>query len=95
MILRLQTWNDLIDKYIAKGTDPRSTFEIELVAKIGPNFGPLYRTCEFPGCGKIEGRDIQRLQICSRCKMVGVEICLLASADCTLCLRVVGVLLLK
>ncbi|KAJ7442658.1 hypothetical protein FB451DRAFT_1105628 [Mycena latifolia] len=63
------TWNAAVDKYIASGEDSRPRFEIEVAAKIGTSLGPLFRACEAEGCNKLEGRDIEKVSTCARCKM--------------------------
>ncbi|KAJ6520225.1 hypothetical protein C8R45DRAFT_53599 [Mycena sanguinolenta] len=62
-------WNSAVDKYIASGADSRPRFEIESAAKIGISLGALHRVCEADGCEKVEGRDIEKVSTCSRCKM--------------------------
>ncbi|EPQ56120.1 hypothetical protein GLOTRDRAFT_128077 [Gloeophyllum trabeum ATCC 11539] len=62
-------WNSYVDHYIAQGTDPREPIEIERAAKIGVSCGALYRTCQGANCQKLEGRDVTKLLLCSKCKM--------------------------
>ncbi|KAJ7675701.1 hypothetical protein DFH06DRAFT_977096 [Mycena polygramma] len=62
-------WNAAVDKYIESGVDPRPRSEIEWAAKIGISLGAMYRGCDAAGCNKIEGRDIQKLLTCARCKV--------------------------
>ncbi|EPQ56121.1 hypothetical protein GLOTRDRAFT_137953 [Gloeophyllum trabeum ATCC 11539] len=62
-------WNGFVDEYIAKGTDPRDPLEIARVAKIGTSCGALYRTCEGSNCEKLEGKDVPKLLVCSKCKI--------------------------
>ncbi|KAF8215754.1 hypothetical protein K438DRAFT_1926263 [Mycena galopus ATCC 62051] len=62
-------WNAAVDKYIAGGTDSRPRFEIEAAAKVGISLGAMYRACEADGCDKVEGRDIEKVATCARCKM--------------------------
>ncbi|KAF7337585.1 hypothetical protein MSAN_02231800 [Mycena sanguinolenta] len=62
-------WNAAVDGYIAGGTDNRPRFAIEAAAKVGISLGALHRTCEADGCDKVEGRDIEKVATCSRCKM--------------------------
>jgi len=65
-----QRWNAAIDKYIADvGLSVQRKEEIERTAKIGHSNGALYRTCEGVGCNKLEGRDIEKLDCCSTCRM--------------------------
>ncbi|KIJ67895.1 hypothetical protein HYDPIDRAFT_25356 [Hydnomerulius pinastri MD-312] len=68
-IKKQEDWNVEVDKYIASGVDPRPREEIELAAKIGPNNGALYWHCEGVGCTKVEGRDVQKLHVCAKCKL--------------------------
>ena len=63
-------WNEAVDKYLAFGVDPRPNHIVEREAKIGTSCGALYKKCEGPGCEKIEGRDIPKLNYCARCRMV-------------------------
>lgn len=67
-----ERWNAAVDSYISQGKDMRTRVEIEQAAKIGLSGGALYRHCEGIGCNKIEGRNIEKLKPCSRCKMVSV-----------------------
>ncbi|KAJ7147094.1 hypothetical protein C8R43DRAFT_1129874 [Mycena crocata] len=62
-------WNASIDRYIASGVDSRPNSEIEEAAKIGISLGAMYRACEADGCNKVEGRGIERVTTCARCKM--------------------------
>ncbi|KAJ7178746.1 hypothetical protein C8R43DRAFT_470548 [Mycena crocata] len=63
-------WNSLVDDYIdTNAGDKRSRHIIERAAKIGTWHGALIRTCEGPGCTKTEGKDVESLKTCSRCKM--------------------------
>ncbi|KAK7063879.1 hypothetical protein R3P38DRAFT_15964 [Favolaschia claudopus] len=62
-------WNVAVDKYIASGSDPRQRFEIERAAKVGVSLGAMIRVCEAKGCDKIEGRDIEKIATCGRCKI--------------------------
>ncbi|KAF7337584.1 hypothetical protein MSAN_02231700 [Mycena sanguinolenta] len=62
-------WNFAVDKYIAGGTDSRPRLEIETAAKIGISLGAMYRACEADGCDKVEGRELEKVSTCSRCKM--------------------------
>ncbi|KII86014.1 hypothetical protein PLICRDRAFT_700785 [Plicaturopsis crispa FD-325 SS-3] len=62
-------WNTKIDEYIGLGTDPRPSVEIERAAKIGLYHGALHRTCDGPLCAKLEGRDIAKLSMCSKCNI--------------------------
>ncbi|KAJ7454852.1 hypothetical protein FB451DRAFT_656850 [Mycena latifolia] len=64
-----QKRNMLIDEYIATQKDLRPRQSIERAAKIGPWNGALIRACEGPGCGNIEGTDVQRLKLCSKCQL--------------------------
>ncbi|KDR78152.1 hypothetical protein GALMADRAFT_278463 [Galerina marginata CBS 339.88] len=64
-----ESWNKLIDEYIATGTDKRSVFDIEAAAKIAVWNGPYVRRCEGPACGKLEFRDVEKLQQCTTCKL--------------------------
>ncbi|KAJ7442659.1 hypothetical protein FB451DRAFT_1190512 [Mycena latifolia] len=63
-------WNAAVDKYIAGGTDSRPRSEIEEAAKIGMSLGAMYRACEADGCDKVEGRDIEKVSTCARCRMM-------------------------
>lgn len=65
-----QTWNKLVDEYIAQGCDVRSQEDIERAAKVGSGNGALIRICEAPACGKVEKKDVKILQKCARCKIV-------------------------
>ncbi|KAJ7486011.1 hypothetical protein B0H11DRAFT_1861445 [Mycena galericulata] len=62
-------WNAAVDKYIVSGVDSRPRPEIEEAAKVGISLGAMYRTCEADGCGKVEGRGIEKVSTCARCKM--------------------------
>ncbi|KAF8064229.1 hypothetical protein FPV67DRAFT_1504054 [Lyophyllum atratum] len=63
-------WNMAIDKYIASNPPgARSSIDIECAAKIRHTGGALFRTCEGPKCMKIEGKDIEKLNVCSKCRM--------------------------
>ncbi|EPQ56126.1 hypothetical protein GLOTRDRAFT_74639 [Gloeophyllum trabeum ATCC 11539] len=62
-------WNGFVDEYIAQGSDERPRVEIERAAKINTHCGALFRVCEGPSCGKLEGRDVERLSLCSKCKI--------------------------
>ncbi|KAF8161759.1 hypothetical protein K438DRAFT_1859395 [Mycena galopus ATCC 62051] len=64
-----KTWNEVVDKYIASGVDSRPRTEIEAAAKVGISLGALFRVCEADGCAKREGRDIEKVSVCGRCKM--------------------------
>lgn len=37
-------------------------------AKISAGGGALFRACEGAGCRKVEGRDVERLNACAKCK---------------------------
>ena len=63
-------WNKHIDDYIASGVDPRPAAEIERGAKVGLSLGALYTRCENERCGKLQGRDVDTMRVCSGCKMV-------------------------
>ncbi len=65
-----EIWNKAVDDYIDLGHDRRARIEIERSAKIGLSNGALYRLCEGEDCGKMEGKDIKTLRVCSKCKMV-------------------------
>jgi hypothetical protein len=65
-----ERWNAAVDKFISLGVHGRSKEEIERAAKIGHSNGALYRKCEGVECGKLEGKDIDKLSYCSACKMV-------------------------
>lgn len=66
-----ERWNAAIDKYISSsGLSVERKEEIERIAKIGHSNGALYRKCEGVGCSKLEGRDIEKLDCCSKCRMV-------------------------
>ncbi|KDQ11942.1 hypothetical protein BOTBODRAFT_432510 [Botryobasidium botryosum FD-172 SS1] len=62
-------WNAAVDKYILRGGDSRSRFEIERAAKIGRWNGALIQTCEGVGCTKVENVEGTVLRKCSRCKI--------------------------
>jgi len=62
-------WNHAIDTYISLGSDKRPRAEIERATKIGRSNGALYRTCEGVNCSKLEGKDIDKLVCCSKCKI--------------------------
>ncbi|KAJ7486061.1 hypothetical protein B0H11DRAFT_2016794 [Mycena galericulata] len=62
-------WNEAVDRYIAIGVDPRPRAEIEAGAKISISLGPLVRICEADNCLKVEGRNMQKVSMCGRCKM--------------------------
>ncbi|KAJ7781800.1 hypothetical protein DFH07DRAFT_935695, partial [Mycena maculata] len=62
-------WNAGVDKYIASGVDARTRAEIEEAAKVGISLGAMYRACEADGCDKMEGRGIEKISTCARCKM--------------------------
>ncbi|KAI0071245.1 hypothetical protein K474DRAFT_641868 [Panus rudis PR-1116 ss-1] len=66
----MDTWNSLIDEYIASGQDSRSSLKIELANKVGPNLGPLYKRCEADGCSKQEGVDDITMRRCSNCQLI-------------------------
>lgn len=63
-------WNHAIDEYISHGTDKRQKIEIERAAKIGRSLGALYKKCEGVNCERQEGKDIDKLVCCSKCKIV-------------------------
>ena len=63
-------WNSAVDEYIASGVDDRPVWEIEAGAKLGVNGGPLYKWCEEKGCGKREGKDVDKVKCCGSCKLV-------------------------
>jgi hypothetical protein len=64
-------WNAAIDKYIASAVlSVERQNEVEREAKIGHSNGALYRKCEGVECNKLEGRDIEKLDCCSKCRMV-------------------------
>jgi len=66
-----ERWNAAIDKYISSvGLSVERKEEIERTTKIGHSNGALYRKCEGVGCNKLEGRDVEKLDCCSTCKMV-------------------------
>ncbi|EPQ56112.1 hypothetical protein GLOTRDRAFT_128069 [Gloeophyllum trabeum ATCC 11539] len=65
---KAKDWNGLIDRYIELGTDPRPSLEIEQAAKINNYCGALHRKCEGVACGKLERRDLEKLNLCSKCK---------------------------
>ncbi|KAJ6520749.1 hypothetical protein DFH09DRAFT_997948 [Mycena vulgaris] len=62
-------WNALVDEYIDTQGDPRPRQSIERAAKIGPWNGALIRACEGPGCEKVEGTDVHKLKLCSKCQI--------------------------
>ena len=72
-VKRMVEWNTEVDRFLAEQKDPwrRPQKEIELVNKIGPDGGPLYKRCENTGCPKQQrpGAEI-KLQQCSGCKRV-------------------------
>ncbi|KAJ3551210.1 hypothetical protein NM688_g4837 [Phlebia brevispora] len=65
----MKVWNTKVDEYIRNEGDTRSAREIEIEAKIGVHGGPLYRRCEAEGCNNIEGREIEKVKYCGRCKL--------------------------
>jgi hypothetical protein len=65
-------WNDAVDKYIGLGVDKRPKDIIERAAKIGITNGALYRRCEGTQCDKLEGFNIDKLDVCAKCKIVSV-----------------------
>ena len=67
---RTKEWNTAIDAYIAEASDGRSTFEIELGAKVDSHGGPLYKRCEAEDCTATEGREVEKMKCCSGCKLV-------------------------
>lgn len=69
-----QEWNAAVDKYINSGVDPRPRSSIEAAAKIGISLGAMYRKCQADGCDKVEGRDIEKMSTCSRCKVVRMTV---------------------
>ena len=66
----MNKWNADVDAYISESSDKRSTFDIELEAKIGWHGGPHYKRCEAKGCVNTEGREIEKMKRCSGCKRV-------------------------
>ncbi|KDQ59735.1 hypothetical protein JAAARDRAFT_56703 [Jaapia argillacea MUCL 33604] len=42
---------------------------MERNAKLGSTLGPLDRTCEGEGCGRMVGREVESLSTCAACKM--------------------------
>ncbi|KAH9928402.1 uncharacterized protein B0H18DRAFT_1001147, partial [Fomitopsis serialis] len=60
-------WNAAVDEYIALGTDSRSVLEIEQAAKFDSDFGPMWKSCEAPGCTAIERPGV-KMKCCSGCK---------------------------
>ena len=62
--------NANVDEYIASGRDKRSTLIIEQAAKMDPDFGPLWKRCEAPGCRAVE-RPGFKMKSCSACKRLG------------------------
>ncbi|EPQ56125.1 hypothetical protein GLOTRDRAFT_137956 [Gloeophyllum trabeum ATCC 11539] len=56
-------WNAAVDAYIVEVTDARPRAEIERAAKINTYCGALFRRCEGAGCGRLEGRDVERLKL--------------------------------
>lgn len=66
-------WNAEVDEYIASGVDKRSTLMIEQAAKLDPDFGPLWKRCEAPGCSVAE-RPGLKMKSCSACKRVSFEL---------------------
>ncbi|KAJ7025353.1 hypothetical protein C8F04DRAFT_1010003 [Mycena alexandri] len=62
-------WNAAVDKYIESGVDSRPRSDIEAAAKIGISLGAILRVCEADGCDKVEGREIDKVLTCARCKM--------------------------
>ncbi|KAF8130057.1 hypothetical protein K438DRAFT_1788834 [Mycena galopus ATCC 62051] len=73
-------WNDAVDKYIALGVDSRPRVEIEAAAKIGVSLGAMFRICEAEGCEKAEGRNMEQVSVCGRCKML-IEFHRLSTAE--------------
>jgi hypothetical protein len=72
-------------RIIDSGVDSRPRSEIEWAAKIGISLGAMYRACEADGCDKVEGRDIEKMLTCARCKVVRLHDTLysLACSYCT------------
>ncbi|KAJ7784435.1 hypothetical protein B0H16DRAFT_1402350 [Mycena metata] len=62
-------WNAAVDKYIESGVDSRPRSDIEAAAKIGISLGAMLRVCEADSCDKVEGRDMDKVLTCARCKM--------------------------
>ncbi|KII92262.1 hypothetical protein PLICRDRAFT_466554 [Plicaturopsis crispa FD-325 SS-3] len=62
-----QEWNAAVDQYILRGDDSRPREVIERATKVGTWHGALIKTCEGPGCGKVERSDVAKLMLCSRC----------------------------
>ncbi|KAJ3523184.1 hypothetical protein NM688_g8767 [Phlebia brevispora] len=66
---RQTAWNSAVDEYIELGIDKRPRSVIERGAKVGLSLGALYRVCENPECGKVEGDGHTTLRVCSKCKI--------------------------
>ncbi|KAJ6585131.1 hypothetical protein B0H19DRAFT_1108411 [Mycena capillaripes] len=62
-------WNAAVDNYIDSDVDTRPRSAIEAAAKIGVSLGAMFNACEADGCDKVEGRDIEKVLTCSRCKV--------------------------
>ncbi|EED85952.1 predicted protein [Postia placenta Mad-698-R] len=66
-----KAWNDSVDLYIETrpaSIDVRPRIEIEKVAKVANDGGPLYKRCEASGCLAVEGVDGAKMKICTGCK---------------------------
>ncbi|KAJ6453459.1 hypothetical protein C8R47DRAFT_1168000 [Mycena vitilis] len=67
---RQKEWNAaVLEKYISSGVDARPVSEIEEAAKVGVSLGAMYRAYEADGCGKVEGRNIEKVFTCAGCQM--------------------------
>ena len=80
----MNDWNAAVDSYIHESLDMRPNFEIELKAKIDSRGGPLHKRCEEEGCINVEGRDVDKMKCCSRCKLVCSNIGIYASSCVTI-----------
>ncbi|KAF7796456.1 hypothetical protein EIP86_007633 [Pleurotus ostreatoroseus] len=67
---RMNKWNTAVDAYISESSDKRSTFDIELEAKVDSHGGPRYKRCEANGCVSTEGREVEKMKCCSGCKRI-------------------------
>ncbi|KAF9803690.1 hypothetical protein IEO21_09586 [Rhodonia placenta] len=68
-----KAWNDSVDLYIEtipKSIDVRPRIEIEKIAKVANDGGPLYKRCEASGCLAVEGVDGAKMKICTGCKRI-------------------------
>jgi len=67
---RQQEWNDLVDAYTAThmhSADAPVLHDVEVAATISWTGGPLYNTCGYQGCTKLESLPSE-FMLCSKCK---------------------------